>query len=667
MQELKILNELRKLSAQKYIVTHLATWIQDGRYYMLFPYAACNLCQYMESTPFGTPTKERILWLLRQFRGLAQALKDVHNLSVAESSPSGSSLGLQYVGIRKAGYHHDLKPENILNFPNPNSRDGTFKLADFGSGKIKTYRSGSENTPSPTGTLTYEPPEAKTEGRTSRPYDLWSLGCVFLELLTWAVFDHQSVKDFADERLARRCPDSQTDRVIDDGFWQMDECGDVTLRTPVHTCIRRLREDLLRENVPRQRQQAFKAVLDLAIRMLEPDRLKRITALQVWNVLDNIYKQTKVDFGKTANIYLSRPSESADAGFVIPSSIKYTLVTNLAPSRKKFTHPKDLKVSLLDPNSYQEIEERAQHCVKDVHGKEIGQKDLLFRYGDCTLSGERKFRSRLPLRLPEEWVEVCKAILRYQAANASASLHLIILREYALCQYRATEDSSLVAAKSEEIHDLRRRAWGRSPGKPYIPHTDLKKVILPSMLPEIINEGLTQHLDADQKDTLIQHLQSKCMILLAMFVYTNNYNPLDCLRKLLDKGYCDAKLSHQPLTEDDICHRRCKKRFDKLLDQQGGYIAAQFNKLGEHQVFHHHIVVPIRFCPMSKDSDGSDSELAHGGRDRKQITHSRQTDSQQGAFCGEGAYSKVYRVRLDPNHHTLARVSLSEVREPCQC
>ena len=634
---------------------------------MLFPYAECNLRQYMESTPFGTPTKERILWLLRQFRGLAQALNNVHNLSVAEISPLSPSFGLQSPGMRKAGYHHDLKPENILYFPNPNSKYGTIKLADFGSGQINTYRSGSINTPSPSGTLTYEPPEAKTEGVTSRPYDLWSLGCVFLELLTWAVFDHQSVKNFADERLARRCPDSQTDRVIDDGFWQMDERGDVTLRTPVNTCIRRLREDLLRENVPWQRQQSFKAVLELVIRMLEPERLKRITALQVWNVLDNIYKQTKLDFGKMANIYLSHPSESAGAGFVVHSSIKYTLVTNLAPSRTKFTHSNDLKVSLHDPDSYQEIEERAQNCVKDVHGKEIGQRDLLFRYGNCTLFGEKKFRSRLPLRLPEEWVEICKAILSYQAANASESVHLFILREYALCQYRATEDLSLIAAKSVEIHDLRKRAWGRSPGKPYIPHTDLKKVILPSMLPEIINEGLTQKLDADQKDALIQHLQSKCMILLAMFVYTNNQNPLDCLMRLLDKGYCDAKLSHQPLTEDDICHRRCKKRFDRLLDQQGGYIAAQFNKLGEHQVFHHHIVVPIHFCPMDEDSDGLDSELAHEERDRKQITHSRQTDPKQGAFCGEGAYSKVYRVRLDPNHHTLARVSLSEVAKPCQC
>lgn len=186
-------------------------------------------------------------------------------------------------------------------------------------------------------------------------------------------------------------------------------------------------------------------------------------------------------------------SESAGAGFVVPSSIIYTLVTNIAPYRTKFTHPNHLEVLLHDPNSYQEIEERSQDCAKDVHRKEIGQKDILFRYGNCTLLGEEKFRSRLPLRSPEEWVDICKIILDYQAANASESLRLIIIREYAPFQYRATKNSSLIAAKSLEIHDLWRRAWGLSPGKPYISHTDLKKVILPSMLPEIINEGFTQY------------------------------------------------------------------------------------------------------------------------------------------------------------------------------
>lgn len=136
---------------------------------------------------FGAPSNENIMWLLKQLRGLAEALKDIHNLSSIGSSLPTPSPGPNLVApqpqMRKSGWHHDLKPENILLYKSLGHERGTFQVSDFGSGKIHTYRSGSVNTRSPIGTLTYEPPEAKLEGATSRPYDVWSLGCVFLELL----------------------------------------------------------------------------------------------------------------------------------------------------------------------------------------------------------------------------------------------------------------------------------------------------------------------------------------------------------------------------------------------------------------------------------------------------------------------------------------------------
>ena len=283
---------------------------------------------------------------------------------------------------------------------------------------------------------------------------------------------------------------------------------------------------------------------------------------------------------------------------------------------------------------------RAQDCVKHFHEKEVGQKALLFRYGNCTLSNERKFRSRLPLRSPEEWLVVCKAILKYHGANVSDSLKLVVFREYALFHDRAPKDQTLTAAKRTEIYDLMKPAWDERPVKRYIPHTDLSKVILPSMVPEIVNEGLDPAIDAAQKDAFIRQLQSKGMILLAMFLCECRGLPLSCIRTLLDKGYCDAKLPDEPLRDADLCHRGlCKQEFDALVERQGRYAAAKFDKPGAHQDFHHHIVVPLQFCPRDGDSDGTDSDK---GR----------------AFCGQGAYSKVYRVRLDPNHHMLAPVGV---------
>ena len=293
MQELKILNELRKLSTQKHIVTHQATWTQAGRYCILFPYAKCNLRQYMKWRAFSPSTQDKILWLLQQLRGLAQALKDIHNLPFLEALPSGSSRKAGPLESQKTGYHHDLKPENILYFSTPGPENGILKVADFGSGKINPYRSGSIDSNSPNGTLTYEPPEAKSEGTTSRPYDVWSLGCVFLELLTWAVYDFQTVEQFASSRVDRRFPDSHVDMVFDDGFWQITGDGHVIIRNSVSTWIQELRG--------RIRQQPLEEVLELVVCMLAPDRLKRITALHLWENLDRIYQQQKLDLGKSVN------------------------------------------------------------------------------------------------------------------------------------------------------------------------------------------------------------------------------------------------------------------------------------------------------------------------------------------------------------------------------
>ncbi len=292
-QELRILDELRKFP-HDHIVTHLATWTQNSRYYMLFPYAQCNLREYMRWKHFGAPSKENIMWFLEQFRGLAEALKGIHDLSSGFSPPTGSKLPVPSSPsseFRKSAWHHDLKPENILLYKVSGSHKGTFQIADFGSGKVHTYRSGSVNTQSPNGTLTYEPPEAAKEGKTSRPYDMWSLGCVFLELLAWAIWGYGPVEKFARERVAKRFPDSQINKMQDDCFWQMAENGTITLRAAV---VKWMQD--LEAATSEPTHQHFKEVVTLIPRMLDPDRITRIRALDLWDTLNRICQQKEVDF-----------------------------------------------------------------------------------------------------------------------------------------------------------------------------------------------------------------------------------------------------------------------------------------------------------------------------------------------------------------------------------
>ena len=252
---------------------------------MLFPYAQCNLRQYMRWIQFGAPTKNNIIWLTRQFRGLAEALKGIHDLSGAGALQPALDLAAHPKSERRAGYHHDLKPENILFYKDTSN----FEISDFGSGKVHTYRSGSYNSPSPHGTQTYEPPEAAMERETSRPYDMWSLGCVFFEMLIWAVFGFQSLEDFGKTRVDNRYPGTRT-KTRDDAFWQMLPNDDIILRTAVVDMIKSLGEAVLQ-----QKDQPFQKIFNLVIRMLDPVKKTRILALDLYDTLDRIYKQKIFD------------------------------------------------------------------------------------------------------------------------------------------------------------------------------------------------------------------------------------------------------------------------------------------------------------------------------------------------------------------------------------
>ena len=248
----------------------------------------------MARRKFHVDKHKEMLWLLEQFRGLASALKLIHDLSNEDAPAQSPRLQVSsptLPGEQKAGWHHDLKPENILYFYDTDPPRGTLRISDWGSGKINTYRSGKTMfTFSPNGTLTYEPPEIMYEGKTSRPYDVWSLGCVFLELLVWSLWSFQEVKKFAGERKDRRDLGSQS-ILKDDAFWQRIEGGNVVLRGGVKSYINRLADALQNQDL-----KALQAVFELVRQMLDPRRNVRITARDVADTLSRICEQTSIEF-----------------------------------------------------------------------------------------------------------------------------------------------------------------------------------------------------------------------------------------------------------------------------------------------------------------------------------------------------------------------------------
>ena len=93
----------------------------------------------------------------------------------------------------KVAFHHDLKPGNILLFLESNGP--IWKICDFGNARLKDIDGESGTGTAHTemnkfGTYDYRPPEyftgpdAGKEEKHGRPFDVFSLGCVLLDLAT---------------------------------------------------------------------------------------------------------------------------------------------------------------------------------------------------------------------------------------------------------------------------------------------------------------------------------------------------------------------------------------------------------------------------------------------------------------------------------------------------
>jgi serine/threonine protein kinase len=165
---------------------------------MIYELAEGNLEEFMlrNPTPSIDPAVFSNSWMVEQFCGIAHALLVVHE----QEGSTGS-------GQRRHGYIHDIKPENILVYAYE-GQTHCFRLSDFSCAKVVDFiatisgqHEMSHLTLSKTGTPNYRAPEVYHTGKTSRPYDLWSLGCVYLEIVTWYLQGYPALLAFRDARF----------------------------------------------------------------------------------------------------------------------------------------------------------------------------------------------------------------------------------------------------------------------------------------------------------------------------------------------------------------------------------------------------------------------------------------------------------------------------------
>ncbi|RSM01163.1 hypothetical protein CDV31_011472 [Fusarium ambrosium] len=228
----------------------------------LFPWAESgNLKEFWKSETAVRPLQspQMMTWMLHQMCGLCDALSVLHN---------------------ENRRHGDIKPENILLFKE-GDHHGTLRIADVGLAKFHSdatdqRRHREEITKTMTGTTRYLSPEFVQGGQIPRIFDIWSLGCVFIEFLIWTLHGHDRLGDFRKATSAY--------------FWEEVEGKGTVIHSEVRAWISNMTEIL------QSSETALGGLLQLVESdMLVPEYEKRSASIEVHGSLLNIYDRAKRD------------------------------------------------------------------------------------------------------------------------------------------------------------------------------------------------------------------------------------------------------------------------------------------------------------------------------------------------------------------------------------
>jgi len=208
---------LRSLGGKRpHTVELLATFRYAGIYSLIFPWAECDLLAYWQRGLGQGMSGPLIIWAVSQCSGLVSALEWIHNPTTV-LDPENNEL---------FGRHGDIKPENILWYKQNSDglhplASGELVLSDFGLSSLnhKNTRSNIING-GILHTTTYAPPESVLPDNViSQSIDIWALGCVYLEFVTWIIGGPTLFGKFQSARLAPFLGSP----IGNDIFWEVQE------------------------------------------------------------------------------------------------------------------------------------------------------------------------------------------------------------------------------------------------------------------------------------------------------------------------------------------------------------------------------------------------------------------------------------------------------------
>ena len=220
LEECKVLMRLTP-KPTPHLAKLLATYEQPaGRdqntpeFFLMFECADSNLDRFWKTSPPEKLMKDHGLsrvqlsrWVATQCRGLAQGLKTLH--SHTEDKGESPTKSNQRVDQPLHGLHGDIKPANILRYTNWKDPEnpktplhaplGVIQITDFG---LSSYHHTltAQDINIKIGASEYKPPEAHLIYPVSQSLDIWTMGCLFLDFVTWLLLGDKGRQEFCRKR-----------------------------------------------------------------------------------------------------------------------------------------------------------------------------------------------------------------------------------------------------------------------------------------------------------------------------------------------------------------------------------------------------------------------------------------------------------------------------------
>ncbi|KAK7920092.1 kinase-like domain-containing protein [Apiospora marii] len=190
-----------------HLIRLLMAFTHGDNYFLLFPWASGNLIDLWKRDPLPIRSLAKVRWLIDQCSGLAAGLAKLHNNNSWRYYHDGK--------LSQLGRHGDIKPHNILwfdSFDEPGRvHEDHLVVSDFG---LSIFHSSAANTELTTAnnvgrSPTYRPPEVDLgNGKVQQKYDIWSLGCLYLEFISWFLLGYEETRgngpnSFSEHRIKK--------------------------------------------------------------------------------------------------------------------------------------------------------------------------------------------------------------------------------------------------------------------------------------------------------------------------------------------------------------------------------------------------------------------------------------------------------------------------------